>query len=155
MPTSGQQTAANSGMRRDMRGVVLLVHALRLSWKAQRIRSSSLSLVVERLLATRFLPRAPGTEEASQAAGRACRLLSRFAGGVNTCLTRSLVTGTMLAERGGIVLHVGFRMGQGSGMAHEGHAWITVQGEHVSDPLNTDPHNRAFVESLRLPLRRA
>lgn len=139
----------------EIRGVVLFLHALRLSWKAQHIRSNPIHVVARGLLETRFLPTKAGTVEAELATGRAGKFVARFAKGLNSCLTRSLVAGAILAYRDGIVLHVGFRPGNGVGAAHEGHAWLTLQGEYVNDPLDGQAQNGPFVESLRLPLRRS
>ena len=148
------RVAVKRGLSPALRGVVLFLHALRLSLKAQRVRSTPIKPIVGQLLATRFLPGAAATDEAERAAVRACNLFARFAGGINTCLTRSLVAGTLLADREGVFLHVGFRTGDGRGAIHEGHAWLTMQGECISDPLDAQAQSGPFVESLRLPLRR-
>ena len=56
----------------------------------------------------------------------------RWFGGVDTCLTRSLVLGGLLAGRGEVELNVGFRPGERE-PAVDGHAWVTVDGRPVGN----------------------
>jgi hypothetical protein len=130
----------------------LFFHDLRLSVKAQRDRRQSLPDVVGILVRTRLLPRDVGAGEAARAAGRACRRIARWVGGLDSCLSRALVAGALLADQAGVVLHVGFR-GAASAPLHEGHAWVTLRERNVTDA--TDPeHEGPFAEALQVPMQR-
>jgi len=65
-----------------------------------------------------------------EAAVRANHRWCHWFGGIDTCLTRSLVIGGMLAHRGGVVLSIGFGPGDDDSPLN-GHAWITVAGRPV------------------------
>jgi hypothetical protein len=65
----------------------------------------------------------PSPETAWVAAARAARRVQRVAGGPDTCLVRALIAGSLLAARGGVRLHLGFRPGEAGGSA-AGHAWL-------------------------------
>ncbi len=149
--------AASGEGRRDghfaMREVALFLHALRLSVKAQRIRRQAIGDVVARLVGTRLLPHRVSPGEANRAARRACLRVGRWAGGLNSCLTRSLVAGALLADRDDVALHVGFRQAKPA-PPHEGHAWVTLAGRNVTDGEGGD-HEPPFAELLTFPLRRA
>jgi len=121
MSGASQGTA---GKRSGVREIALFLQALRLSVKAQRVRRQPLGSVVDALARTRFLPRGVGTGEAARAAIRACSRVQRWARGLDSCLTRSLVAGALLADRPDVALHVGFREARTSPL-HEGHAWVT------------------------------
>jgi hypothetical protein len=69
-------------------------------------------------------------ERVARAAGRSTSRWARWFGGLDTCLTRSLVAGSLLAGRGEVVLQVGFRPGEAEQVV-DGHAWITMDGEPV------------------------
>jgi hypothetical protein len=106
---------------------VLLVLAMPLAWRAQRVIDTPLRELVAGLPRPRGWPvRDP--ERIAIAAGRASGTWWRWCGGINSCLTRSLVAGAMLADQGDVVLHVGFRPGDG---VVDGHAWITIGGVPV------------------------
>jgi hypothetical protein len=74
----------------------------------------------------------PDVERVARAAGRATARWARWFGGLDSCLTRSLVAGSMLAPYGEVVLQVGFRPGEEENVV-DGHAWITVDGEPVGE----------------------
>jgi len=65
----------------------------------------------------------PSPETAWVAAVRASGRAQRVAGGPDTCLVRALIAGALLAARGDVRLHLGFRPGQPNSPA-DGHAWI-------------------------------
>ena len=131
--------------------IFFFVNALRIAWIAQAIRWRPLPEVIARLETLRWLPRSADMAAARRATLRACGRLARWTGGLDTCLIRALVLGTLLADREGVVLHLGFRPGSaGTGIA-SGHAWLTVNGEPWLDPQTG---GAAYVESLRLPMRR-
>jgi hypothetical protein len=69
-------------------------------------------------------------EQLGLAAVRATRRWSRWFGGIDTCLVRSLVFAALLAERGEVVLHIGFQPGV-NGADLDGHAWVTLDGVPV------------------------
>ena len=133
------------------RAIFLFINALRLAWVAQAIQSRPLPEVITRLEALRWLPRGVDEAAARRATLRACGRLARWTGGLDTCLIRALVLGTLLADREGVVLHLGFRPGSpGTGMA-SGHAWLTLNGKPWLDPQTG---GAPYVESLQLPMRR-
>ena len=138
--------------RSGAREIRLFLHALRLSLKAQRIRRRPLADVAASLTRTRPLPRGVATDEAVRAAGRAGLRVRRWAGGLDSCLTRSLVAGALVADRPDVVLHVGFREARTAPL-HEGHAWLTLGDHNVTDAADEE-HTAPFTEALRVPLRR-
>ncbi len=116
------------------REVVLFLGALRLARLAARVRTVPLGDLVARMVAARPRVRTDGPEAAMRAALRGCSRLARHAGGVDTCLTRSLVAGALLADRGDVVLRLGFRPSAEGGAPLDGHAWLEVAGRRL------DPH---------------
>ena len=133
------------------RDIFLFVNALRLAWIAQTIQSRPLPKVIARLETLRWLPCGADAEAARRATLRACRRLARWTGALDTCLIRALVLGALLADREGVVLHLGFRPGNAGAGSADGHAWLTLNGEPILDP---ETGGAAYVESLRLPIRR-
>ena len=146
----GQQN--ERGHRSGTREIRLFVHALRLSLKAQSVRRQSLPNVVISMVSTGSLPSGVGADEAARAAGRACSRVKRWADGLDSCLTRSLVAGALLADQRDVVLHVGFR-GASTAPLHEGHAWVTLGERNVTDAADRD-HEGPFAEALQVPMRR-
>ena len=146
MPVQGTSIALSS--RYSLLGLGLLVQALRVAWAAQEVREASIPTVVQRLAALPGLPLRVRPAEAARAAGRACLAVQRMAGGLNSCLTRSLVAAALLSDQEGVVLHLGFRPGGGEA---NGHAWVSMRGENVTDP---EDGGAALTESLRLAVRR-
>lgn len=133
------------------RDILLFVNAIRLTYIAQTIQWRPLPKVIARLEVLWWLPCNADVEAARRATLRACGRLARWAGGLDTCLVRALVLGTLLADREGVVLHLGFRPGNtGAGIA-DGHAWLTLNGDPLLDP---ETGGAAYVESLQLPMRR-
>ncbi len=142
-------------MRRDsqLTDLVLFGHAVRLALIAREVRVRPLSEVAARLRWVRFLPRATNPKAAYRAAGRACARLARALGGLDTCLTRSLVTGALLAlscKR--VELHVGFRPDGTTAARVDGHAWVTADGELLGDeaPGSGEP----FTSIVCIPMHR-
>ena len=72
------------------------------------------------------------TQRVELAATRAVARWCRWCGGIDTCLTRSLVLGGMLVGRGIVELNIGFRPGEEE-PALDGHAWVTVDGRPVGN----------------------
>jgi hypothetical protein len=134
------------------REIVLFLHALRLSVKAQGVRRQPLLDVVSTLVSTRSLPRGVGAGEAARAAGRACSRVKRWGRGLDSCLTRSLVAGALLSDQPRVVLHVGFR-GARTETLHEGHAWVTLGDRNVTAATDSE-HEGPFTEALQLAISR-
>lgn len=88
-------------------------------------------------------------ERARLAAARACARYARWFGGLNTCLTRSLVAGALLCGRYQVSLHVGFRPGSDEAPV-DGHAWLTVDGE-VLDAALPGEDAAPYEEVLVIP----
>lgn len=64
---------------------------------------------------------------------RACKIAG-FLGGLDSCLTRCLVTASVACRRGSkSVLHIGFRPNLDPDALPLGHAWVTMDGENVTD----------------------
>jgi len=108
--------------------ILLFVRALPLARAAQAVKEEPIPKVIERLGV-----RGSGVSagDAMRAAQRACNRWTRWFGGLDTCLTRSLVAGAMLASDHEVVLHVGFRATDQGAEAVDGHAWLMVDGEPV------------------------
>jgi hypothetical protein len=88
------------------------------------------------------------------AAARSCRILSRFAGTLDTCLTRSLVAGALLADRAGVELHVGFKATTGRQALFGGHAWITIDGKSANNEYQSENRESSYVEVVSVPMCR-
>jgi hypothetical protein len=120
--------------RRPYRGfidVVLAAEAMSLARKAQSVRTTALPQVVDRLQRRGWV----GTDDTARALVAATRAGSRgerWFGWLNTCLTRSLVAGSLLTRLCEVELHVGFRPGDGE-EAVDGHAWLEVDGNPVGE----------------------
>ena len=87
-----------------------------------------------------------------RAAQRACNRWGRWFGGINTCLTRSLVAGALLAGGHEVVLHVGFRPTDRGPEAVDGHAWLVVDGEVVELTGLDHEHGEPYSTTLRLTM---
>jgi hypothetical protein len=85
------------------------------------------------------------------AAVRAVARWRRWFGGVDTCLTRSLVLGSLLAGRGEVMLNIGFRPGEDE-PALDGHAWVSVDGEPVGADGNLA--RERYTRVLTVPFSR-
>lgn len=96
--------------------------ALRRAWIVRQRLALPLSDTTA-ILATLAPAHPPSPETAWVAAVRAASRVRRVAGGPDTCLVRALIAGSLLAARGGVRLHLGFRPGQ-PGSPADGHAWL-------------------------------
>lgn len=129
--------------------LTLFARALWLAKYAQRMRTTPIpALVAELARRGRGVSHHP-VDRLSKAVERATGRWASWFGGSNTCLVRSLVLGALLADRGGVVLNVGFREGDGSEPRLAGHAWLTVGGEPSgSDAERADAR---FTRVLEVP----
>jgi hypothetical protein len=121
--------------------------ALPLARRAQRVTDTPLDELVV-ALARRRRTAGVAPDRIALAAARATARWARWFGGLDSCLTRSLVAGAMLAGRGGVALHIGFRPGQGE-QAVDGHAWITVGGRPVG--IDAALAEEAYTRTLSIP----
>ncbi len=117
--------------------------------EAQRVRSAPLPVVAAAMATANGKVAKP--ERARLAAARACGRYARWFGGLNTCLTRSLVAGALLCGRHDVVLHVGFRPGSDE-MPVDGHAWLTVDGEELS-VVDSENAAEPYTTVLEIPFR--
>jgi len=132
---------------RDSGDVVLFLRALPLAWRAQRVRGTPLPEVVAAMGGMGGRERE--ALRAKVAAGRACLRYGQWFGGLDSCLTRSLVAGAMLSEAHDVVLHVGFRPGTEE-VPLDGHAWLTVDGERL-DAIAPDDVDHPYAGILEIP----
>jgi len=133
------------------REVSLFLRALPLARVAQAVKVEPLPKVVERMSA-----RGHGiaVDAAMRAAQRACNRWARWFGGLDTCLTRSLVAGALLAGDHEVVMHVGFRPTEEGAAAVDGHAWLVVDGEELELTGLDHEHGEPYATTLRLPMGR-
>ena len=108
---------------------LLFFRTLPIAVAAQSIRTEPLPKVVEKVLSLSGRRGVEDPAEALRAAQRACGRWAKWFGGIDTCLTRSLVAGGLLAGNHGVVLHVGFRPVDQGPRAVDGLAWLVVDGE--------------------------
>jgi len=101
-----------------------------LAGRAQRVRSEPVSAVVAEIARRGGAGGDWTADRLELAARRAVAVWRRWLGGIDTCLTRSLVLGGMLVGRGEVVLNIGFRPGE-EDPALDGHAWVTVDDRAV------------------------
>ena len=110
--------------------LLLFLKAIPLARRAQRVKSEPLNQVVIEMSRRNGVALTYPIERVAQAAARATTRWSRWFGGLDSCLTRSLVLGSMLCNRGNVELNIGFRSDDNHD-AVSGHAWISVDGRPV------------------------
>jgi hypothetical protein len=137
-------------VRPGLSEVVLFLRALPVAAAAQRVQSEPLPAVVAAVRARAIGPGVGDPAAAVRAAQRACARWARWFGGLDSCLTRSLVAGALLAGRHEVVLHVGFRPSQAGAAAVDGHAWLRVDGELVELTGLDHDHGEPYTTSLEL-----
>jgi hypothetical protein len=110
--------------------IILFARAMFLARQAQRAASVPLPSLVAEM--SRHQPRLGrhSADRLGRATVRATARWSRWFGGFDTCLVRSLVLGTLLADRTGVALNIGFKPGEDQ-LSVDGHAWVTVDGSPV------------------------
>jgi len=124
--------------------------ALRLALAAQQVRHERVDHVIPQLQAARYLPERADVEEAKRATLLACRLLGRL-GMLNSCLTRSLVLGSLISDRPGVVINFGFRPND---TVTEGHAWISCGQQVLEFDVGATQNVSDYIIARRLPLQR-
>lgn len=129
--------------------IARFVRALRPAMAAQGVKDAPLPGVVDRV--RRAAGRGIGNrDDAVRAAQRACARWARWFGGLDSCLTRSLVAGALLAGTHEVVLHVGFRATDLGAAAVDGHAWLVVDGERVELTGRDHEHEAPYESTLQL-----
>jgi hypothetical protein len=115
--------------------LALFVRAMGLARLAQRATSVPLPKLVAEMSRRRRGSRRHSADRLSRATVRATSRWSRWFGGFDTCLVRSLVLGALLADRTGVALNIGFRPGEDQSSV-DGHAWVTIDGSPVGPDGN-------------------
>lgn len=156
--TEGSAEPGAVPRRPSLGEILLFAQACRLFLSTRRLsRGAPIARLADRLLAKHLLPRGVRPEAARLATARAARRLGWVPGLLTTCLPRSLVTGTLLADREDVELVIGVRRGAESHHPLDGHAWLTVASEPLEVLPGDDPHDprgEPYTEILRRPLRR-
>jgi hypothetical protein len=137
--------------RLNLIDLALFVRVLPLVARAQRVRTVPIQDLVADLSGRGSGVGGFPVDRLAVAAERAAGRWSAWFGGMNTCLVRSLVLGAVLADRGGVVLNVGFRQGDDPEPRLAGHAWVTVNGRPVG--ADGDPAGICFTRVLEVPYR--
>lgn len=115
--------------------LALFVRALGLARHAQRASSVPLPKLVAEMSRKRRGSRHHSVDRLTRATVRATSRWSRWFGGLDTCLIRSLVLGALLGDRTGVALNIGFKPGEEK-LAVDGHAWVTIEGSPVGPDGN-------------------
>lgn len=131
--------------------VKLTIIAILLALKVRKISHTPLDRLIIDLAATRGLPRASRITDAATATQIACRLVGRL-GLLNTCITRSVVMGTLIADRPNVTIHIGFRPSESH--QTEGHAWLTCNDKLIPLFAGEADEVRQYQRTLSFPLQR-
>ena len=126
----GGETLSNNTARFTLDDAALFLRALVMARKAQLIRRLPVPEVVEEISRLSGGGQGHRIQRLEAATARAIGRWRRWLGGVDTCLTRSLVLGGLLVGRGEVALNLGFRPGEEES-ALDGHAWVTIDGEQL------------------------
>jgi hypothetical protein len=133
----------------------LFAHAVRLSWKAQKLkRGVPLGQLVEQLTALALLPRGVDPANAWRSTVRASRRLRTYLNGLDTCLVRSLVVGTLLSDQPDVRLHIGARIAEENSDPLQGHSWVTLDDRVIPDRSDRHESGEAYQEILAFSLQR-
>ena len=129
---------------------------LRFAWSAREVEDTSVREVLDRLSDLRVqVPPIPPTR-AQLMTTRLLALAARFGLVRNSCLTRSLILGSLLARSAPgseVLVVIGFRAHKTTHhAAADGHAWVTVDGvPYESSPIEPI-HLADCVAVQRLPV---
>ena len=137
-------------MRATLSEIMLFFRALPMATAAQGVKEDPLPKVIEKVLSRSGRGGVCAPAEAIRAAQRACSRWGRWFGGLDTCLTRSLVAGGLLAGSHEVVLHVGFRPTDRGADGVDGHAWLIVDGEALELTGLNERHEEPYESSLQL-----
>jgi hypothetical protein len=145
-----RQGSASVDCGKGVGDVLLFLNAFYLAWLAGRSWRARPMPETLRRLCRRWLPvpAHAGLHDVRCAAYRASRYIGRF-GGLDSCVTRSLVMASLLRERGEVSIAIGFTHEGGAGGVPSGHAWVCLNGTNVSD-LNAQSVSADFVETHQL-----
>ncbi len=126
--------------------LLLFLRALGPARRAQRVSVEPITRVVEDMIHHGGGNGRYSVDRLALATARATARWARWFGGLDTCLIRSLVLGSMLADRADVALVIGFRPG-GEDTAVDGHAWVTVAGRAVGSDgfLAQDDYSRLIA----------
>ena len=136
----------------DVRGrfaeIALLFRALPLARRAQQARSTPIPDLAVVMAKAGGVDKSHSEQDLVVATARASSRWARWFGGLNTCLTRSLVLGSLHSGRGEVVLNIGFRPGEPEAPV-EGHAWVSLDGRAIG----VDGHlaEESYSRLLELP----
>jgi hypothetical protein len=124
------QLTTQSLCRFNLIDIALFVRALGLARRAQNVSSEPVPAVVHDMSRKSGKGLQFSISRIELASTRAVSRWKRWFGGVDSCLTRSLVLGALLAGRGEVALNIGFRPGDEE-PSIDGHAWVTVDGQAI------------------------
>ena len=138
-----------------IREIRLFAHALRLGLAAQQITNGTpVEEMIGILLSKKRLPKNLDSGAAILAAARAGRRLETL-GKLNSCLIRTLIAGTLLADREGMTLRLGFQKGETPEETPTGHAWLTLGSQILPYPSEaTAPNGEPYLVMASFPMRR-
>jgi hypothetical protein len=159
METSAATAAASSSPTRARRfrapaDVRWFLVAVRRAWLVRRRLDLPLRETIETLAAL-GPAKPPSPDVAWIAAVRAAGRVKRLAGAPDTCLVRALIAGSLLAARGDVRLHLGYRPGQPDRPV-DGHAWLAgADFELGRDSAAGPPHEPALTLPFPAPRRHA
>jgi len=140
---------------RDPASWILMLRTLPIAWQSATVaKPRTIARLLETLTARAGLPVGQAPARCRCAAARASRLLGGL-GRLDSCIVRSLVVAVLLSDRPGVRLHVGFgshEPGDGGQAEVVGHAWVTLDGELVSETassMTAPPYTEAKVYEVR------
>lgn len=148
-----QSPLVQSGCGNGLIDALLFVNAFYLAWLAGKaLRKTPIRDTLWRLCRYAVVvPTKVRPLDVRCAATRATRCIGRL-GGLDSCLTRSLVIARLLRDRDNVSLCLGFMPADDPGMAITGHAWVCIDGTNISDKTSGFATTQV-VETNRLELR--
>ncbi len=148
------RTQTPPGRYLGVRDLLLFLSALPVALAAQQVKTRPLPEVARRVTAIGALITTEEPDQAARAAVRALNRLKRWYGALDTCLTRSLVAGALLA-REDVVLNIGFRPDPDpESDSTDGHAWLTLADQPLELTGIEIAPDQLFTTTLKLPLSR-
>lgn len=130
--------------------------AIRLLLGAQAVyRGVTMESALTRLTRQALLPSDLTVAQAKCGIRRATRRLSRTRWFHDGCLVRAIALSVLIADRPGVLIHIGFSGGNpGDGEPRAlGHAWVSCRGVIVSDERGADV-GHAYFEAKQLVVHR-